>query len=124
MTEEERIKRNEAIARFLGWMPGDSNGTPGWFPGDDSDLFFVESLDFHRDWNSLSPAIEKIIVQVGVETHCIYDEDGWQYTLSPFHYASYAFAPVRGFGTYMIEAAWMAVSSYCLTFENPAPDEK
>ena len=119
MTEEERVNRNEAIARFLGWeyRIHELYNEWCWFPAspDFPEFYTPIGLEFDMDWHLLSHAIEKICLHrwcafsIGP---CIGGE--WTATIAWID----AVAPD------MIEAAWMAVSSYCLTFENPAPHGK
>ena len=114
MTEEERVRRNEAIARFLGWRDPFLNfPQPRLWVRDDGSV--THSIGFHRDWVWLARAIEGISHGPELEFAVMRKGDGgWLARIG-----------LRVFpGTTMIEAAWMAVSSYCLHFENPAPDGK
>ena len=120
MTEEERVKRNEAIARFLGWEKSfvELSGENLWFPPADSNFpyrfYEPEFLDFHGDWNSLARAIEKICRdEDSVGFHVLPKPSAWEALFGKIPYSVQS-APT------MIEAAWMAVSSYCLTFETPS----
>ena len=67
MEQSEIQKRNEAIAKYMGWKPGTVDEEPpneGYFPPPgvgEASFYFTEDLDFHKEWELLMPVVEKII---------------------------------------------------------------
>jgi hypothetical protein len=122
MEESEITRRNEAIARYMGWTLVD-----GWWKNHESFLFLSWQLEFHSNWSWLMPCVEEIVAQAGLSYNILRDDFGdgvfYKCDFNPEHYGSYIHG-MRGFGKTMIEAVWMAVSDYCLSLETPAPDGK
>ena len=106
MEASEIIRRNEAIARFMG---DPSKWYGGWYkPGD---------MEFNEDWSHLMPAVEKILehansranVPIGASIVLIAERDAI--------FRVFTYGGITGFGKTMIEAVWEAVSDYCLSLE-------
>lgn len=108
MEASEIIRRNEAIARYMGWQF--ANGA--WWENDVAFPFSSDMLDFHSNWSRLMPVVEKILLATRGEMRMGFrNEDVCFEVFSPrMNYLAH------GNGT-MIEAVWMAVSDYCLSLE-------
>lgn len=133
MNEDEIIRRNAAIALYMGWehLRTNDDGHSDWLMPEGSNYpgmsrVYHGPLSFGTDWEALMPVVERIITEVGVEAYCKRDEfdpaigGEFMFTLTPDHYASYSFSPLKGFGKAMIGAIWMAVSDYCLSQQSPS----
>lgn len=118
----EIVRRNEAIARFMGWIR-DTEGYP-WYLVENGIIrleqyAWEDSPAFNSNWNLLMPVIEKI--SSDAEVHLAFRPMGKN--LQPLCHAS---AGQKSIHSYMdgnlspIEAIWRAVSDYCLSLE-PSP---
>lgn len=121
MTPEETVRRNEAIANFMGYdRRGSSESDYIWH--DPAGWFRIE-INFHERWEILMPVVEKIIktwdknAQIG------------RHNDHPYNFPAtlhYAFWAVENQGKPMTEAVWMAVSDWVLSRETPEkqPEEE
>lgn len=118
MEASEIIRRNEAIARFMGLT------CPPTYDGPNSigrGYYDPNELRYHDEYQWLMTVVDRIVIQAGFSYHVIRDDfgDGTLYKVGfdPEHYGMYI-RGVLGYGKTMIEATFLAVSDYCLALES------
>ena len=116
MEASEIVRRNEAIARFMGWayVEESEEQWAGYKAnGMEREFYMVGSLCFHTEWSWTMPVVEKI--SLDAEVSLTFRPMGQN--LNPLCYAS---AGQKSKHSYMdgnlspIETVWRAVSDYCL----------
>ena len=104
MEQDEIVRRNVAIAEYMGWKL--SQGA--WFDPDAGFPHSTEMLAFNTDWSILMPVVEKITKESNLGFHFF----------PPFGREVFTcrFGTNKNYvGGSMIEATWLAVSGYILS---------
>lgn len=122
MDQSEIVRRNEAIARFMGWQR-DGEGQPWYFEFNgmirDEQYAWQHSPAFDTDWGLLMPVCEKI--SSDAEVHLSFRPMGP--SIKPLCHASVG---RKSRNSYLdcdgspILTIWRAASDYCLSLE-PSP---
>jgi len=109
MEASEIIRRNEAIAKYLGWEKI-SRGPQHYTVWESPDGWNYPCLEFDEKWEMLMHAVEKIIKESNLGFHFF----------PPFGRDTFVcrFGTERNYvGDTMIEATWLAVSEYVLALK-------
>lgn len=103
MESSEIVRRNEAIARFMGWVYVEESEEQ-WAGykanGMEREFYMVESLCFHTEWSWIMPCVEKML----------YGKPDAKFTIW------YETGEPREF---LLNSIWLLVSDYCLALQEP-----
>lgn len=126
MEQSEIQRRNEAIAKYMGWKPwtvGEEPPNDGYFPPPgvgEATFYFTEDLDFHKEWELLMSVVERLSCEGWSVRLCERDSDGmYPCTISDMkgRVTLTGATLVSNRSRHFVEAVWLAVSDYVLSLE-------
>ena len=108
MNQDEIIRRNVAIALYMGWKRSKSGN---WHHKED-----CRTSDgvpaFHADGRLLMDALDEVQRMGGLSTEGYYEDGEFHFSMEPGHQYDLC---VKGRGKTLMDAIFAAASSYCLS---------